>query len=138
MDTKNIALVVGSFHKKEAEIMLKAAYQTAKECNLNVLKEIWIPGSYEAPLALKRLMMKHEIDGAAVLGIIERGETKHGMVMGQSVSDAIISLQLEFMKPIGIGIIGPEVLPEQINVRLIPHAQNAIKALKTMIDLPIW
>ncbi len=138
MERKNIAVIIGSFHQKESGIMLDAARKTAEKCNLCILKEIWVPGSYEAPLAIKRLIMKHEIDGVVVLGIIERGETKHGLVMGHSVSDAIIALQLEFMKPVGIGIIGPEILPEQIEPRLIPHAEAAVQAVRTMIDLPIW
>ncbi|MBR7158309.1 MAG: 6,7-dimethyl-8-ribityllumazine synthase [Alphaproteobacteria bacterium] len=138
MERKNIALVIGSFHKKEAEVMFKAAHEAASECSLDIVKEIWIPGTYEAPLAIKRLLMKNEIDGVAVLGIIERGETKHGLIMGQSVSDAIISLQLEFMKPVGIGIIGPEVLPEQIEPRLLNHAKGAVVAVRSMLDLPIW
>ena len=106
---KRIAIVLGSFHKKEADDMLEVSHVAAAENQLEIAEVVWVPGSMEAPLALKRLLMRDDIDGAVALGIIERGETKHGLVMGEVVYDAIIRLQLEFMKPIGFGILGPEI-----------------------------
>lgn len=128
-----IAFVLGSFHKKEAGQMLAAAYDEAAKQGLEIVEEVWVPGSMEKPLALKRLLQRPDIDGAAVLGIIERGETKHGLVMGHVVYDAIIRLQLEFMKPIGFGILGPEILPEQIPPRLDGYARAAVAATAKML-----
>jgi 6,7-dimethyl-8-ribityllumazine synthase len=130
---KNITLVLGSFHKKEVEEMLDEARKTAQECGLNIVSEIWVPGSYEKPLALKKILMSDDIHGAVVLGIIERGETKHGLVMAQVVMDKIVELELEFMKPVGIGILGPEILPDQIEKRLRPYARKAVEAVGVMI-----
>ena len=130
---KKIALVMGSFHKVEVTTMLEAARTQAAELDLEIVEEVWVNGSIEKPLALKRLLMRDDIDGAAALGIIERGSTKHGFVMGQVVYDAIIRLQLEFMKPIGLGILGPEILPDQIEPRLRPYAKKAIEATAGML-----
>lgn len=112
--------------------MLKEARIAAKELGLNVIEVIWVPGSYEKPLALKRLLAREDIDCAAVLGIIEKGETKHGLVMARVVMKTIVELELEYMKPVGIGILGPEILPEQISQRLKPYARDAIKAVAMM------
>lgn len=132
--SKRIALVLGSFHKKEADDMLVAAHEVALANHLEIAEIVWVPGSMEAPLALKRLLMRDDIAGAVALGIIERGETKHGLVMGEVVYDAIIRLQLEFMKPIGFGILGPEILPEQIASRVKPYARAAVEALAKMLE----
>ncbi len=113
--------------------MLETARASALEHGLTIVEEVWVHGSIEKPLALKRLLMRDDIDGAAALGIIERGSTKHGFVMGQVVYDAIIALQLEFMKPIGLGILGPGILPDQIESRLKPYAHEAIVALAGML-----
>jgi len=131
--SKRIALVLGSFHKEYGMQMLESARETAKELGLEIVEEVWVPGSIEKPLALKRLLMRDDIDGAAALGIIERGETKHGLVMGEVVYDAIIRLQLEFMKPIGLGILGPEILPDQIEKRVRPYAKAAVEAVAKML-----
>lgn len=114
--------------------MRAAAQQEAIAQGATITQEVWVPGSIEVPLALKRLLMQEEIDGVAVLGIIERGQTKHGLVMGHAVTNAIIQLQLEFMKPVGLGILGPEILPDQIEPRLEPYARKAVEAVQSMSE----
>ncbi len=135
MNSNKIYIIAGTFHKKESEIMINEAKKTAEAKGLEVVDVIKVPGSLEVPIVLKNVLKKADIAGAAVLGIIERGETKHGFVMGQSVTSAIIDLELEFNKPVGYGIIGPEVLPPQIEPRLIPHAQNAVNAIAEVLDI---
>jgi len=128
-----IAVVIGAFHQKEAQIMLEEVRTEAKKYPLTIAEEIWVHGSLEKPLALKRALVRDDIDGAVALGIIERGETKHGFVMGQAVIASIINLQLETMKPVGVGILGPEILPEQIQPRLRPYAKEALIATAQML-----
>ena len=115
--------------------MLEEARKVSAELGLQILHETWVPGSLEKPLALRRLLIRDDIDGAIALGIIERGETKHGLVMGQAVISAIISLELDLMKPIGIGILGPEILPEQIASRLLPYSADAVRAAAVMLGV---
>ncbi len=130
---QRIAILMGSFHKQLVERMLVEAKTAALEAGFEVIGEVWVPGSLEKPLALKRLLLRSDIDGVVVLGIIERGATKHGLVMGEVVMQAIIDLQLQTMKPVGVGILGPEILPEQIEARLLPYARAATEALASML-----
>ena len=75
----NLGIVCGSFHREEVERMLEFAKDEADSKNLQVRDVVWVPGSMEAPLALDRMLQSEEIQGAIVLGIIERGETDHGL-----------------------------------------------------------
>ncbi len=129
----NIALVLGAFHRPLVEQMRDEAREAAAEHDLTAAAEVWVPGSMEQPLALKRLLRRDDIDGAVALGIIERGETAHGLVMGHAVTRAIIDLQLALMKPIGLGILGPEIEPEQVAPRLRPYARQAVAAVAEML-----
>ena len=122
----------GSFHKEEVEKMLDFARDETSLMNAELTDVVWVPGSMEAPLALERLLVREDVDGAIALGIIERGQTQHGMVMGQSVTRAIINLQIKHNKPIGLGIIGPGAEPEHIEPRLEPHARAAVGAVVAM------
>ena len=128
----NLGVVCGSFHKEHVERMLEFAKDEASSNNWDVIEVTWVPGSMEAPLALERMLDRGDIQGAVVLGIIEKGETDHGLVMGQSVTKAIIELQIKHNKPIGLGIIGPGAEPEHIEPRLEPHARAAIAAISSM------
>jgi 6,7-dimethyl-8-ribityllumazine synthase len=131
--TKNIAIILGSFHKQEVTEMLDETRKAAAKADLSIVEEIWVPGSYEKPLALKKMLMQDNVAGAVVLGIIERGETKHGLVMAQTVMPAILRLELEYMKPVGMGILGPEILPGHIQARLRPYARKAVMAVAHML-----
>ena len=131
---KSIAIVVGSYHRELVEKMLDKAKEIASENNLLVEEVNWVPGSMEVPLQIKRLFLRESIAGAVVLGIIENGETQHGVVMGQAVTKSLIDLQLASMKPVGFGIIGPGAKPEQIEERLLPYAKNAVLALSEMLS----
>ena len=131
---KSIAIVAVSYHKESVEVMVEKAKEIATETNLIVEEVSWVPGSMEVPLQIKRLFLRDSIDGAVVLGIIENGETKHGLVMGQAVTNALIDLQIASMKPIGFGIIGPGAKPEQIEKRLLPYAEKAVLAVSEMLS----
>ena len=129
-----IAIVCGSFHQSDVQRMLEWATDEATKCDLAVEEVVWVPGAMEVPLALDRLLSREDIEGAACLGIIEKGQTQHGLVMGQAVIKSIIELQVVHEKPIGLGIIGPGAEPEHIEPRLEPHARSAIRALCAMIE----
>jgi len=129
----SIALVCGSFHKKEVEEMIFHAESEAAECRLEITDVVWVPGSMEAPLATARLLENERIAGVACLGIIEKGQTSHGLAMGQAVIKSLVDLQIGYDKPVGLGIIGPGAEPEHIESRLEPHARAAIKAIQAMI-----
>lgn len=131
--TKNIAIVATSFHEKSMKLMVDDAKKTAQDENLHVAAEVWVPGCYEVPLTLKRLLAAKDIDGAVVLGIIEKGKTKHGMIMGVVVHDAIVRLELETGKPVGLGILGPEILLKQVPSRAKLYAKKSVLALKAML-----
>ena len=128
----NIAIVCGSFHQKEVERMLEWSSDEASKQGLTVSEVVWVPGAMEVPLALNRLLSRDDIQGAACLGIIEKGHTQHGLAMGQSVMQSIIDLQLTWDKPVGLGIIGPGAEPEHIGPRLEPHARAAVAAISSM------
>ena len=128
----NIAAVCGSFHKLEIERMQDFAKNEASIRGAKISQIIWVPGSMEVPLALERILGDDEIDAAITLGIIERGETQHGLVMGQAVTKSIIDLQIRHNKPIGLGIIGPGAEEHHIEPRLEPHARSAVNAVVEM------
>lgn len=130
-----ISIVATTFHKKHVDVMLKEARRVCGERKIKIAKEVWVPGSLETPLALQRELKLKKVDGAVVLGIIERGQTKHGLVMGMAVLSAIIKVQLKLEKPIGVGILGPEILPGQIKPRLVPYAKDAVLAVWEMLNI---
>ena len=128
-----IGVVCGSFHRCEVERMLEWSTDEADRQGIEIEDVIWVPGAMEVPLALDRLLSRDDIEGAACLGIIEKGQTQHGLAMGHAVIKSIIELQIVHEKPIGLGIIGPGAEPKHIEPRLEPHSRAAITAVAVML-----
>ncbi len=131
---KRIGIVLGSFHHSLVSQMLDEARKTAEELKVEIVAEVWVPGSVEKPLAIKRLLDREDVDGVAVLGIIEKGETKHGFVMGQALMQTVMNLQIQYSKPISLGVLGPGIVHAQIEPRLKPYAHKAIHAVAHMLS----
>ena len=89
--------------------MLEDARLSAMAMVCQVLtKVVFVPGTYEGtPLILENMLMDDSLDAACVLGYIEKGSTLHGEEMGNTCSLIFKQLELEYRKPVGMGIIGP-------------------------------
>ena len=131
---KSVAIVAGSYHKDKVEKMVEIVKTFCSENDFLIEEVTWVPGAMEIPLQTKRLLLRNSIEAVIVLGIIEKGKTDHGLVMGQAVTKAIIDLQLVSMKPIGFGIIGPGAEEKQISERVEMHAKQAASAVLDMLS----
>lgn len=129
-----IAVVIGIFHKAIAKAMLEKIRQKVKELNAELIEVMEIPGSYEAPLAAKRLLEREDVDCIAVTGFIEKGETLHGEHIGLVVSRLLKELELHYNKPVGMGIIGPGATKQQAKRRL-DYGSAAVEAAINMVNI---
>jgi 6,7-dimethyl-8-ribityllumazine synthase len=129
-----VAIVIGEFHKEIADAMLEEAKKKIQELNCELKELVWVPGSYEAPLVVKSLLERSDIDVVAVLGYIEKGETLHGEHMGIVTSRIFKELELKYGKPVGMGIIGPGATQEQAMKR-ISYGAKAVQAAVRLASL---
>ena len=127
-----IGAICTSFHKEKIEKMLFFAKDESKKNGIEIIDIVWVPGAMEVPLALDRMLKSENLTGVITLGIIENGQTQHGLAMGQSVIGSIIDLQLKYGKPIGLGIIGPGAKKDHIEPRIEPHARAAVNTVHAM------
>lgn len=128
-----VGIICTSFHKEEMDMMLHHASEELISNGLELAVIEWVPGVMEIPLTVNRILKKNNLKGIVTLGIIEEGETQHGVVIGQAVISAIINLQLKYNIPIGLGIIGPGAKKEHIAPRIKPHSIAAVKAVAKML-----
>jgi 6,7-dimethyl-8-ribityllumazine synthase len=131
-----INIICTSYHKPQIEKMLEIAKKTATEENLTVENIYWLPGVLEIPYGIRKIITDSgdQIGGFVILGVIEKGKTKHGKVIGQAVIKDLIKFQTGSNGiPVGIGIIGPGASPEQIEERLEMHAENAVLAVSHLM-----
>lgn len=66
-----------------------------------------VPGAFEIPLATKQLLLV-DCDAVCALGAVIRGETSHYDYVCSAVERGCSELQLEFLKPVGFGVLTTE------------------------------
>ena len=73
----NIAIVVAEFNEKITSKMLEAALHSAKNLKLTVKITCKVPGVFDMPLIIDKILRRSDIDGIVTLGAVIKGQTKH-------------------------------------------------------------
>lgn len=73
-----------------------------------------VPGSWEIPLAVKKVASRRDIDAVIPLGVLIRGQTPHFEYIASEVSKSLALISLETNKPIAFGIITADSLEQAI------------------------
>ncbi|ARM75822.1 6,7-dimethyl-8-ribityllumazine synthase [Acidianus manzaensis] len=127
-----LGIVVAEFNYDITYLMLQRAISHAEFLGATVTVIFKVPGSFEIPLAIKKLMKTDSVDCIAALGAIIKGETKHDELIANQIARLISDLEIEYEKPIGLGIIGPGVSHEQAVERIEEYATRAVEAAVKM------
>jgi 6,7-dimethyl-8-ribityllumazine synthase len=125
----SIAIVRSEFNGEITEKMLKRARAHAKELGLRIVTEATVPGAFDMPIVVKKLLERKEIDGVAVIGAVIKGETKHDELISYQVANAITRLSLKYGKPVGFGVMGPGITWGQAEVRAEQYAEQSVEAV---------
>jgi 6,7-dimethyl-8-ribityllumazine synthase len=75
---------------------------------------VWVPGSYEIPLAARRLALSGRYDAVICLGAVIRGATAHFDYVAGGATSGISSVGLEANLPVIFGVITTETIEQAI------------------------
>ncbi len=132
MDVR-IGIVVAEFNYDITYLMLQKAINHAKFLGVKVPIVVKVPGTYEIPFAVKKLLERKELDGVVALGAVIQGETKHDELVASQTARKMMDLMIEYGKPVGLGIIGPGATRMQAMERIEDYARRAVEAVVKMI-----
>ena len=133
MAKEKIAIVVSKFNYEITSKMREKALQHAKKIGANVIKVVEVPGSFEIPLAVKRLLEDKNIGGVATIGAIIKGGTDHDVMIAQAIAYELLYLSVEFGKPVSLGISGPNITWQQSEKRIEEYALRAVDTVVSML-----
>lgn len=83
----------------------------AKEDDITVIK---VPGSFEIPLAAKKMASKGNYNAIICLGTIIRGATSHFEYIAATVSKGIATVSFETGIPVTLGVITTDTIEQSI------------------------
>lgn len=133
MKEYKIGMVVAEFNYEITMLMMERARAEADFLGVKITEEIKVPGVFEIPLAVKRMLEKDDVDAVITLGAVITGETKHDEVVISQASRKIMDLGLEYDKPVGFGITGPGMTELQAMDR-IEKGREVVDAVVKMLQ----
>lgn len=128
----NLGIVVSEFNYDITYLMLELAKEHAGFLGANVARVIKVPGAFDMPLAVKKLLEDKDIDAVVALGAVIEGETKHDEIVMQHASRKLADLSLEYNKPVALGIAGHGLTRLQALER-VDYAKRAVEAAVKMV-----
>lgn len=96
---ENFAIVASEYNAEFVDSMLNAAKAELKRAGAKV-QVVRVPGAYEIPVVAAALARTENFSAIICLGVILRGQTVHAQHIGDSVSRALIQIQLETEVPV--------------------------------------
>ncbi len=132
MEKIRIGIVVSEFNYDITMMMLQRATEYADFLSVDVHKVFRVPGTFDMPLAIKKLLKMDDIDGVVTLGAVIKGETDHHKVIMDNAARKITDLSLEYEKPVALGISGSGESRLQAEAR-IEMAKDAVESCVKMV-----
>ncbi len=113
---KRFGIIVSEFNEFLTSRLLEGALDTllrhgAREKDIHV---VYVPGAFEIPLVLKKLVRK-KLDAVITLAVIIRGETKHFDQVAMETARGIREISLQSEIPAILGVIPAESVEQAIH-----------------------
>ncbi len=100
---KKICIVYSLYNENITKKMFERAVKLLKSKGVTSIKILKVPGSFEIPQVLSRVINKY--DGFIVIGCIIKGKTKNFDLICSAITNGIMDLSIKNKKPIGNGLI---------------------------------
>ena len=98
-----ICVVTANYYPKISKNLISGTSNILKKNGIKNFKNISVPGIFEIPVIISKLINKY--DGFIALGCVIKGKTPHFDLISASTINAIMHLSITYKKPIGNGII---------------------------------
>lgn len=133
MANEKIGFVVSDYNADITHLMSKLAQEHAEFLSAKVAKVYRVPGAFDMPLAVSKLVNSADIDGVVCLGAVIEGDTDHDQIVAQNAARKIADLSVSSGKPIALGISGPGMSRADGIKRIDGYAKRSVESVLKMI-----
>ncbi|WRF72295.1 6,7-dimethyl-8-ribityllumazine synthase [Helicobacter pylori] len=100
-----------------------------------LLDLVLVPGAYELPLILDKLLESGKYDGVCVLGAIIRGGTPHFDYVSAEATKGIANAMLKYGMPVSFGVLTTDNIEQAIERAGSKAGNKGFEAMSTLIEL---
>ena len=127
-----LGFVVSEFNRDITYQMEILGREHAAFLGAQVHRTMYTPGTFDMPLAVKKMLTDGEVDAVVTLGCIIEGSTEHDEVIASQLTRKIMDLSLEYNKPVALGVSGPGMTRLEAQER-VDYAKRAVEAAVKMV-----
>ncbi|MBN1761874.1 MAG: 6,7-dimethyl-8-ribityllumazine synthase [Methanomicrobia archaeon] len=127
-----LGFVVSEFHRDITYQMEILGREHASFLGATVSHTAYTPGTFDMPLAVKKMLAEGDVDAVVTLGCIIEGATGHDEVIASQLTRKIMDLSLEYDKPVTLGVAGPGMTRLEAQER-VDYAKRAVEAAVKMV-----
>jgi len=104
----------------------------AAEADVTVVR---VPGSFEIPLAAKKLVQTRKYDAVICLGTLIRGETPHFDYISGEVTKGIGSVSLESGIPVAFGVLTADSVEQAVDRAGMKSGNKGFDAALSAVEM---
>ena len=118
--TLKVGIVIARFNDLITNKILSGCLDCLNRHGLDISESssqvdvVWVPGSFELPIAAKTLLKKKTYDVVIALGAVIRGETSHYDVVISEASKGISQVAYEHNIPIIFGVLTTDTMQQAL------------------------
>ena len=132
-----VTIVAARFNEFIVESLIKGAVHCLKQhgANESAIELIRVPGAYEMPLAVDRIVAARRADGIIALGAVIRGSTPHfDYVSGECMRGVAASAKQHGI-PVGMGVLTTDTIEQAIERAGTKAGNKGEEAALAMIEM---
>ena len=81
-----LAIVVSEFNSGITFRMLDRARDHAGKVDAKISYVLYVPGAFDMPLAVQKLLKKQDVDAVVTLGAVIKGDTRHDDIVAENAA----------------------------------------------------
>lgn len=130
-------VVVGRFNEFVSGKLLEGARDALlrHEVADDDIDVAWVPGSFEIPLAAKRLAASSRYDAVICLGAVIRGATAHFDYVAAEVSKGVAAVGLDTGVPVIFGVLTTDTIEQAIERAGTKAGNKGFEAAVSAIEM---
>ena len=132
-----VAIVAGRWNDFVVSRLISGAMDGLERlgASADAITLVRVPGSFELPMAARRVAASGNFDAVVCLGVVIRGETSHNEYIAAEVFKGIAQVSLETNLPIALGVVTADNLEQAIDRAGAKSGNKGFEAAMTAIEL---
>lgn len=132
-----IGIVVARFNELVSQRLLEGAVDALVRHGADdeQITVIWVPGSFEIPIAARTLAEQGEADAVICLGAVIRGETAHFDYVAGEAARGVAAVHAATGVPAGFGVLTVDTLEQALDRAGGKHGNKGADAALAAVEM---